>query len=494
LVMTATSWLPNALCLIDKDAEWHTALHTLELRDGRIVAVHDAAVQPNPGDTVIDATGRLVIPGLVNAHTHSPDNLIRGSAPNLPLEIWSLHSAAGRERRTPREITLSAQLGCIEMLRTGTTTVLDHIRFSPDMDAEGLDAVALAYQQAGLRATIAPVVADRAVADTMPLTEADLDGVDIAAYGRRATLPAREQIGLVEAFVARWHGDLLRCAVGPSGPQRCSDGLLEAAGDLSLRHDIIFHMHLLETRAQRAMGFRLYGTGMVAHLERLGVLSRRANLVHAIWLEDGDLDRIAQSGAAIVHNPVSNARLGSGIFCLRKAIAHGVRLALGTDSAACNDSNNLLETTKWATLLHNLSSGDPDDWISPCESLRLATSGGAGVLGLSATGRIAAGQTADLVLLKLNSPAFVPLLDPVRQLVQSENGAAVDTVIVAGRVLLRDGRCTTLDEAAIWEEARALAAKRLRDNRDIYQSAAALDAPIRRMNARIAAHRGCCAP
>jgi cytosine/adenosine deaminase-related metal-dependent hydrolase len=250
-------------------------------------------------------------------------------------------------------------------------------------------------------------------------------------------------------------------------------------------------MHLLETRAQREMGFRLYGTGTLAHLQRLGVLSPRANLVHALWLEDGDLDLIAAADAAIVHNPVSNARLGSGIFALTRALEHGIRVAVGTDSACCNDSNNLLETVKWATLLHNLGNPDPETWVSPARALRLATSGGADALGLGAvSGRIAPGMAADLVLLRLDAPAFVPLLDPVRQLVQSENGASVDTVLVGGQIVLQHGRCTTMNETEIWAEARDLAARRLRDNREIYAAAAALDPPVRRMIARLS--RPCC--
>ncbi len=486
------TWLANALCLLESaDGEWRWARQTLEIRAGRIAALHPDPPPPEPGDVVLSAEGLLCLPGLINAHNHSPDNLIRGTAPDLPLELWSLHSASGRERRSPREVYLAALLGCVEMLRGGVTAVLDHIRFSPGMAPETLDAVAQAYRDAGMRAVIAPVLADRAVADTLPLDPEDLAGVDISAYGRRPALPGAEQIALVADFIARWHGHAGRIAVavGPSAPQRCSDALLLDAQALADRHGLVLHMHLLETLAQRAMGFRLYGRGTVAHLRDLGLLGPRNGFAHALWLEAGDLALLAEAGAAVVHNPVSNARLGSGAFGLRRMRDAGVRVALGTDSACCNDSNNMLETMKAAALLTRQAGAPPEDWASPGEVLSLATSGAAAVLGLPA-GRIAPGMAADLTLLRLAAPAFAPLLDPVRQLVLGESGAAVDGVMVAGRMVLRHGHCTLLDEAAIWAEAQALAERRLRDNAGVLADAIALDPPIRRMHARLS--RSCC--
>ncbi len=151
------SWIRGGLCLLPA-AEGHRAeRRELEIRDGAIATLHPADTAVPPDATVVDARDMLVTPGLVNAHTHSPDNLVRGTAPNLPLELWSLSSAVGREGRGPREVYVSTLLGCIEMLRGGTTTVLDHIRFSPDLDPAGLEAVAQAYLDSGMRAVIAPV-------------------------------------------------------------------------------------------------------------------------------------------------------------------------------------------------------------------------------------------------------------------------------------------------------------------------------------------------
>lgn len=488
---TPATWVTGGLCLVP-DGAGHAALRaTIEIRDGVIAAIHepDRAPVPGAGDRILDATRHLVAPGFVNCHTHSPDNLIRGSAPDLPLELWSLHSAAGREERSPREITVAAQLGAIEMLRTGTTTVLDHIRMSPHPTPEGLEAVAQAYAAIGIRAVVAPIVADKPIVQTLPLDPADIPATGGGSYGRAPLMPWTEQLAIVEDFIGRWHGGeggRMTAAIGPSGPQRCSDALLAATAELSARHGIVLHSHVLETRAQRAMGFRIWGKGMVRSLAERGILSPRANLVHFIWLEDGDLDLVAEHGAAIVHNPVSNARLGSGICRLPEMLARGLRIGLGTDSACCNDSNNLLETTKWASMVHTNTTPDHADWVGPYRAYALATRGGADVLGLSGvTGEIRSGLAADLVLYRLDSPGFVPLIDPVRQLVHAENGAAVDTVVVAGEVALRDGRCTRLDEIALWEEAGELARRRLEANRSIYAAASELAGPVERMIRRL---------
>lgn len=213
-------------------------------------------------------------------------------------------------------------------------------------------------------------------------------------------------------------------------------------------------------------------------------------MVRAVWQEEGDIDLIAASGAAVVHNPVNNARLGSGICALPSMLQAGVRVALNTDSACCNGSVNILKTMKWAALLPRLSHEEAD-WPLPGQVLSLATEGAADVIGLvGQTGALVPGLAADITLLRLDSPAFVPLHDPARQLVQGETGAAVDTVLVDGRVVLRHGACIMLDEAAIWAEARELSARRLRDHQDVYRYADALAAPIQRMRARLC---GCAA-
>lgn len=493
----ASLWITGTLCLLQSAKGWSAVPHSIEIAGGLIVALHPEDCPPPPGTDVIDGRGLLAAPGLVNCHSHSPDNLNRGSAPDLPLELWSLHSSAGRERRNPREIYVSVLLGAIEMMGTGTTSVVDHVRISPDIDGEGLDAVARAWHDSGLRVTIAPIVSDRPIAETLPLTSEDIGDLDLSAYGSRQPLAAARQMEIAEAFHRRWDGaggGRIRVGIGPSGPQRCSNEMLHLCADFSARHGSLLHTHVLETRVQREMAHRLYGKGMIPHLSEIGLLTPRTNLVHAIWLDDGDIDLIAQSGASVIHNPVSNARLGSGACPLPRLLKAGVRIGLGTDSASCNDGNSMLETAKWAALVHNLQSGAPEDWIGPDRALSLATSHGADAIGHGQTvGRIATGFSADIALFRLAASSFVPLSDPVRQLVLSEAGMAIDRVLVAGRTVFRDCRSVTLDQAALWAEAQEIADRRSREGRTAFAATNALDAPVRRMLTRLGAlsHGGC---
>jgi 5-methylthioadenosine/S-adenosylhomocysteine deaminase len=484
-----STWITNALCLLQSSKGWNAARHNLELADGLIVGLHSEQTPPTAGSEIIDGHGLLATPGLINCHSHSPDNLNRGVAPDLPLELWSLYSSAGRETRTSREIYVSVLLGAIEMMGTGTTCVLDHVRISPDLDDESLDAVAQAWHDSGMRVTIAPIVSDRRITDTMPFVSDDLGDLDLSSYGTRRPLSSERQMEIAEAFFIRWHGSgngRIRVAIGPSGPQRCSDDLLLKCADFSARHDSLLHTHVLETRIQREMGYKLYGKGMIGHLRDIGLLTRRTNLVHSIWLDDGDIDLIGKSGASVIHNPVSNARLGSGFCPLPALLDAGIRVGLGTDSANCNDSNNLLETAKWVALLHNFQTDTPDTWIGPGGALSLATSRGADAIGLGETvGKIAAGFAADITFFRLAAPAFVPLSDPVRQLVLSENGSAIDRVMVAGRTVFRKSRCACLDEGALWAEAQDIADRRKGESRAVLAVTKALEAPIRRMRARL---------
>lgn len=481
--------IAGGLCLLPDGIGHRAARCDLLLDKGEIVAIQapDQAGAPLPGETVIDASDCLVIPGLVNAHTHSPDNLMVGMAPALPLESWSLACATARHSVSPRELYVSTMLGCIEMLRSGTCTVLDHVRFAPHLDADCLDAVARAYLDSGMRAVVAPVVADLPLELTLPLRDSDYLGSTSRPGESVAPFSAEEQMARAEDFIDRWHHKEHRLygAIGPSGPQRCSDDLLLRAAELSERREILLHSHVLETRVQQQMARQRYGCSMVRHLDNLGLLKRRTNLVHAVWLDEGDIDLIARSGSTVVHNPVSNARLGSGICPVPALLRSGVPVALGTDSACCNDGNRLLETAKWASLVHNSPDTPSRDWITPHTAFRLATREGAQVLGLERiTGAIAVGMAADLAFFKLQSPGLVPLHDPVQQLVLSHAGASADMLMVAGQVLIRESRFTEISESDLWTEAQAFADQR----RPPARAAHPLSEPVNRMLRRIHAH------
>ncbi|MGQ9369278.1 amidohydrolase family protein [Azospirillum sp. ST 5-10] len=410
----------------------------------RIVAVGPGLADAWPAATRIDGRGRLALPGLVNAHTHSPETLARGTGEGLPQAGWLATVWRRLDRLSPECIRLAVLLGAVEMLRGGVTAVLDHFRQTP-MRPEAVEAAAAAYEEIGLRAVVAVMLRDAV----------DGDGRLVGAPWAPAE-PAGRLLDLCEAAARRRGGPdaPVRIGVAPSAPLRATDALLAGAGDLSRRRALPFHTHVDETAAEAAAARAGDGRSATARLDALGALGPRASLAHCVWLAPGDADRIAAAGATVVHNPVSNLRLGAGVMPLGALRRAGVRVALGTDGAASNDGQSLLESVKTAAILHRAGHADPGLWPSAAEALRMAVDGGAAALGL-APGRLAPGARADIALFDLDAPAFVPLNGAAEQLVLAGAALRADRVLVAGREVLRDGRPTRIDEARLYAEARA---------------------------------------
>lgn len=425
------------------------------LLDGeRIVAVGKALALPAAA-SVWELRGDLVLPGLVNAHYHSPDNLNTGLLPSAPLELWSLASVPGRSG-APEELRLAALLGAAQLLRGGVTAVVDMVRPWPSLTGAALDAVASAYVEAGLRAVIAPVVRDLPVEGTLPLGEASA-AHEVSAPG--------EQLGVVEDAFRRWHGrdGRIQVHVGPSGPQRCSDQLLEGALDLARRLGTLVHTHAVETRPQAVQAWRRWGGSLLRRLDHLGALSPSTVLAHVVWPEADEPALLAESGAVVVHNPASNCVLGSGRAPLPALLEAGVMVALGTDAATCNDGLSMFEAMKLATILHRSATPDWRRWPAPAQAVRLATQGGAAALGMAGqVGRIEPGYLADLVVLDARAAAFLPPNNLVQQLVMRAGPDTVRHVLVGGRLVVRDSELLTLDWPAVADAARAVAATRTR--------------------------------
>ncbi len=394
---------------------------------------------------VWELTGDLVIPGLVDAHYHSPDNLVTGRIPAAPLELWSLASVPSRVS-APEQLRLAALLGAAQLLRGGVTSVIDVVRPGQGLGVEGIDAVADAYLESGIRAAIAPVVTDLHVEATLPLAEVSPPAVDEKL--------ADEQLAVLEDLFCRWHGREGRLAVhvAPSAPHRCSDRLLEGTIALARRLQTQLHTHALESPAQAEQARRRWGRSMLAHLDRLGALSPGTVLAHLVWPERDELDLVAERGAVVAHNPASNCALGSGLAPVPGLLAAGATLALGTDAATCNDGLSMFEAMKLATILHRPGEPDWTRWPTAGASLGMATRGGAAALGLADhVGCIAPGYLADLAVVDVRSAAFVPPNDLVQQLVMRAGADVVRHVFVAGTPVVRDRALLTLD----WERLAA---------------------------------------
>lgn len=395
---------------------------------------------------VLDLGGDLVIPGLVNAHHHSPDGLATGTLPIAPLELWSLASVSARSL-SPDQLRLAALFSAAQLLRGGVTAVVDMVRPWPTPTLEAFDAVAAAYADSGMRAAVAIVVADLPVERTLPLgrwTGAAADAGVVAS-----------QLDVVREVVRRWHGRDGRISVhvAPSGPQRCSDELFAGAIDLARATRTLLHTHALETLAQAEQARRRWGRPLVAHLERIGALGPSTVLAHVVWPEADDPGRLAASGAVVVHNPASNAALGSGLAPVPAMREAGVTLALGTDAASCNDGLSMFEAMKLATTVHRPGEPDWHRWPTPADALRWATEGGAAALGLGTeVGRIEAGRLADIVVLDARAAAFVPPNDLRHQLVMRAAPDAVRHVFVGGRQVVRDGELLTIEWPSLVDE------------------------------------------
>ncbi len=434
---------------------------SLLIEAGRIVALLEDEEGPSDAQ-VIDATGRIIIPGLVNGHTHSHGALGRGGvSDDATLETFLAGSAALNGRRSADDLRLSAELSAAEMIRKGCTACFDLSVELPGPSVAGIHAVAEAYHAAGMRAVVAPMIADRTIYHALPgLLEAFAPQMR-AALAAITLPPWQDSLATCKAAFAAWPVpmDRVRPGIGPAIPLHCSDDFLTACAQLADALDLRLQTHLAETRMQQVAAMQRYGTTLTAHLDRLGVLSARFSGAHGVWLSADEAARLAGQGAGIVHNPLSNLRLGSGTAPVRALADAGVSLGIGTDASNTSDGQNMFEALRLAVTLSRAGGDAPDTWIGALEAFRMATEGSARILGLANVGRIAAGWAADLLFLDRDYCHYVPLRDVLSQIVFAENGAALREVMIAGRIVFSDNRVLTLDEAALTTRAHAAAAR-----------------------------------
>ncbi len=435
----------------------------------RISAIGDGLAAPPEAQIVEGANRKLLVPGLINAHFHSPANHLKGSVPSLPLELFMLFESPSDPALTPspREAYLRTMLGVIEMLQRGITCVQDDAFLMPFPDPEIIDAVASAYRDSGIRAFLALDQPELTEAEKLPFVE-DLAPATRQAFGAAAPAAAPRLLEAYDHLIDTWHGaadDRIRAAVSISAPQRVSLEYFAALDDLAERHGLPLYAHMLETKVQRTLMTeqpRFAGRSLVQYTAAAGLLKPHTNVIHAVWVDDADMATIAAAGSTVVHNPVSNMRLGSGVLPWRAMLEHGIPVALGTDEAICDDSINVWTVAKTAGLIHNVAGLDSDDWPTATEVLTALWSGGARATRRpDDLGAVAPGMLADVALIDLHAIAFTPLNDLREQLVHCEDGRDVVLTMVAGRVVAEHGHLTSVDEIALLDEARELFAAKL---------------------------------
>ena len=426
------------------------------VRDGVIAAIEAPGTIDPAHHVAVDATDRLLIPGLVNGHTHGHGALGKGLVDDrVPLEVFLSASGAISANRSVADKRLTALLCAVELIRKGCTACYDLFVEIPAPSREGLEAVAGAYREAGMRAVVAPMLADRSLYQALPGLLESLPSPFREQAAKIAMAPADASLAAARDAFERWPFDreFIRPAIAPTIPLHCSDDFMTGCATLAREFDIGLQTHLAESKTQAVLALARYGESLVAHLVRLGLPGPQFSAAHGIWIDDEDIARLADAGATLVHNPMSNLRLGSGVAPARAILDAGLTLGIGTDATNTSDGQNMFEAQRLAASLSRIADPDPRRWLSVEEVFRAATRGSATALGLRNVGRLDPGFAADIVFLDLSHINYVPVRAPLLQLVFAENGAAVDSVMIGGRMVLEHGRMLTIDERKLREEA-----------------------------------------
>jgi len=433
------------------------AVRDIAIEGGRVAAVGSDL----QGAEVLEARHMLAIPGLVSSHYHSHDTLLKGCFAPMPLEGWFMHAVPPNyPKRSRDEIRARVLAGALEALKAGITTVQDMATVYPFDPAE-VDTILAAYDEIGIRCVFALQVADAPGSRGVPFWD-DVMPPTLRAEATLSVKRAGDARELVSRLEDEWRRNTARhprvtWGLGPATPENCSDAFLEGLADLSARGDLPVFSHVYESKGNAVTARKAYAGGsLVQHLKRVGILGPRFTAAHAVWLTREEVEAMAAAGARVTLNPVCNLKSKSGVAPIGAYLSAGVPVGLGTDNSSCSDAQSLFTAMKLFALLSAAGSrGGPHPGSE--DAFRAATVGSAEVIGLGREiGRIEPGRKADIALLDLTDPAFMPLNDATRQLVYSECGRAVRHVLVDGKVVLRDGRCTTLDEHALFAEIEQL--------------------------------------
>ena len=428
------------------------------------------------GAIEISAARRLLHPGLVNAHTHGHGNLAKGMGDRWTLELLLTAAPWITGNRSLDDRYLSTLLGAVEMVMKGCTACYDLSFEWPLPTAEGLALAAQAYADVGMRAVLAPMVADRSFYEAIPGL---LEAMPPVLQTRVAELrlpPGEATLAGIRAAFATWPFDRRQIcpAVAPTIPHHCSDEFIVGCAELAREFDVGLHSHVAESKVQAVTGIRVYGRTQTAHLDALGVLGPRFTVAHGVWLDDDDMARLGGQGASVAHNPGSNMRLGGGLADSRAMLDRGVNLGIGTDGANCSDNQNMYEAMRLASFVSKVRRTDWRTWLTTREAALAATEGGARALGFEGRiGRLMPGYKADIVMLDLGHPNWLPLNDPVNQLVHSEDGGAVASVMIGGRLVVENRRVVNVDLEQLRrrvDAARDRLAAANADNRRLYEA------------------------
>jgi 5-methylthioadenosine/S-adenosylhomocysteine deaminase len=407
----------------------------IAVKDGRIVAIDSRAAIRSQYSALqtVNAQGKLLVPGLINGHTHIPMVLFRGLADDLDLQEWLTKYIFPAEAKNVTEefVRVGTRLGLAEMIRGGTTTYCDMYYFE--------DAIADETEKAGVRGVLGETVIDFPVADNKTFAEA---------------------LAYVERFVSRWkNSELIVPAIAPHAPYTVSEEHLKAARAFSDRTGAPIVTHISETKREVDDSVKAKGASPVNYLERIGFLNEKVIAAHMVWPQDGETEILKRRHVGVVHNPQSNMKLASGVSPVPRMMQEGLLVGLGTDGAASNNDLSMWEEMDTAAKLHKVFTNDPKV-ISAEQAFALATIHGAEALHLEKEiGSLEVGKRADIVIIERDSLHQIPLYNIYSDLVYATKSTDVETVIINGRVVMRNRRLLTLNESAIKISARTFREK-----------------------------------
>lgn len=431
--------ISNAMILtMDRNNELYLS-GALAIKGDKIVAVGKTSriLEKYSAPTVMDGAGKLVMPGLVNTHTHVPMTIFRGYADDLPLHEWLYDYIFPIESKfvTKDNVKVGTSLAIAEMLRSGTTTFNDMYYFA--------DEIAKLVDESGIRA----VLCESVINFPAPNSPTPEDGIRTS-----------------EKLIEKWgNHPRISISVGAHAPYSCSPALLKRAKALADAYSTPFNIHVAETLKEFKDSMERYRLTPVAYLESLGVLDRNVVIAHGVHLTKDDIEILAQRGVSVAHNPECNMKLSSGVAPIPELLKAGVKVGLGTDGAASNNDMDMLHEMNTAALLQKITYKDPTV-MDARTVVEMATIGGAHALGMqNEIGSLEVGKKADIIMLDLQQPHAHPVYNIYSLIVYSLKGADVDTVIVDGKILMTNRRFINLDVVAMYSKVEELASK-IRDH------------------------------
>ena len=441
----------------------HNASHVdILIKNDTIIEIGRPGLKVPHGTTLIDASGMLLHPGLINAHTHSHGNLAKGIGDRWTLELLLASGPWSFGQRIFEDIYLSTTIGAVEMVTKGCTSCYDLMLEMPAPTAEGLEAAGKAYVDVGMRAVIAPMVADKTLYEAIPGLMDSLSPSLQKDVEQLRLAPYRTSLARIKKALHNWslNKEFVRLAVAPTIPLHCSDKFMLGCANLAREFGVGLHSHVAESKIQAVSGLRSYGRSITAHLDKIGLLGPDFTVAHGVWLDDDDCLRLGDHGASVAHNPGSNMRLGSGLADARGMLQRNINVGIGTDGANCSDNQNMYEAMRFASMVSKVQGPDQRKWLTTEEIIMAATEGSAKTLGWKDIGRIAIGYKADIVFLDLRNINWIPFNDPSNQLVHTEDGSSVRHVMIGGKMVVKDRLPVNVDIQSLEKKAEE-ARKRL---------------------------------